>query len=325
MGKKKKKLEVKLSDQELVPSTIGYLEESKSGPFGLFLLFAVFIAVAIFLPNITEYVNKLLGRSDVELETPIVEVEENKTDEKKIIDVMHDLSDGLEFTFNGLKFSNFEVQPYANNLFKYYISFDIENAVDKSVDFSSNKYFIETYDSDSTMLARHIIDDFTSTTSKIITAKSKVNVSLDLSSNEYSNISKILIVIKKQDDYPNYDLELVNNVYTLTCISNTNTINYIFDKNNNLTSIKDTLRVSNDGTSNYSSKLLQSTSLVSKYNNINGVSSNIIELSNGFTMTTDIDVTKVKINELDSNIYYDSNTKVKVIKFEMEARGYSCK
>ena len=42
-------------------------------------------------------------------------------------------------------------------------------------------------------------------------------------------------------------------------------------------------------------------------------------------MTTDIDAEKVNIDRLENNNYYDSDTDVKVVKFEMEARGYNCK
>ena len=49
MGKKKEKIEIRLSDQELMPSTIGVLEEQKKGSWALIVLFLIFTLFAIFL------------------------------------------------------------------------------------------------------------------------------------------------------------------------------------------------------------------------------------------------------------------------------------
>ena len=313
MGKKNKKLEVKLSNQELEPSVIGYLEDSKNSIIGLIVFFSVFILVAFNLPVISEYINKYLGKGD-DISSSIVndddDKDDNKKNEKSDSDTMHDLSDNLEFTYKNLKFNSFSMSC-SNGCT---LSMNVENTTDSNILNTSKKYFFELYDNNSTMLGRHIFETKKFEKNKIEIYKFKIT------SNEYDNASKIIIVTKDIDDYPNY--ELTDN--KLTCVFNGDTIEYNYDSNK-ISSIKNTLELANDGTTNYETALTLYSKIASNYNNIEGVSSNIIEVSNGFTMTTDIDAEKVNIDRLENNNYYDSDTDVKVVKFEMEARGYNCK
>ena len=54
MAKRNKKLKnVQISNEELVPTTIGYLETRQKGPFLLIFIFAVLFATLYFMPQIT--------------------------------------------------------------------------------------------------------------------------------------------------------------------------------------------------------------------------------------------------------------------------------
>ena len=142
MGKKKEKIEIRLSDEELMPVTIGVLEETKSSSVGLIIIFAIFTLFAVFLPNISEWVNKLLGKDTGVIVTPNngnADKEKEKEEQKA---VMHDLSENLEFTYDDIKFSKFNV--YENNN-KYYISINLSNTSDTVIDLGDKKYYLETY------------------------------------------------------------------------------------------------------------------------------------------------------------------------------------
>ena len=50
MGKRNKKEQIVINNEELQTTTLGYLEDEKRGPFGLIFLFLIFIVFAFFLP-----------------------------------------------------------------------------------------------------------------------------------------------------------------------------------------------------------------------------------------------------------------------------------
>ena len=313
MGKKNK-IQAKLSDEELVPSTLGYFEETKKGYLGLILIFAILIGGAIFMPQITEYVNKLLGKTDDDIVVPVNNQNSNNNDNntgEKI--VMYDISDTLEFTYNNIKFSNFRVLDNK-------MSFNVENTTDQLIDFNTTKYYIETYSSDSTLLERHIFNTIK------INPSSTMTQNIELLDNEIGKIGKIEVSKKDVKDYPDVTVQTnSNNEGLLICSNDNESITYIFDTNNNLLRIKDEINYSNDKSKEYSNKLLQYQSKVPTYNNKEGVSSSLVEISSGFTVTTEIELEKANIKQLNNDNYYDSQTLPKVINFEMESRGFSCK
>lgn len=316
MGKKNKKIEIRLSDEELIPATIGTLEEVKKGSLGLIVLFLIFILFAIFLPNITDYVNKLLGKDNNNV-TLIPEdniVNEDEEDEEEI-SKMYDLTDNLEIIYNNIKFSNFT--KYELNK-TYYISFNLENKSNDIIDFETNRYYLETYSDDKTLLRRHIFSN-----SKL-NLKSYITQSLEITEEEYNSVSKILITQKTIEDYPEVSLkENDNNQYTLTCEKNTNNIVYTFDKEANLIRIKDTINILNDNSTFYSQSLSLYQTQVANLNNTSGISSSLVEVSTGFTVTTDISVVSANMKEINNDNYY-SKANPKIIDFEMKARGYNC-
>ena len=311
MGKRKK-IEVKLSDQELVPSTIGYLEENKKGFIGLILIFIVFIGVAVFMPQINDYVNKYLGKTDSD--TIIPEKDSDKNNQNPVEKtVMYDMNETLEFEYNKLKFSKFKISSG-------YLSFNIENTTEDLIDFGINRYYIETYSSDSTLLERHIFN------SNKLNPTSMTTQNVKLIDGEESKISKIEISSKSEKDYPEVVLQInSNNENILTCNDGINSIEYTYDKDNKLLKIKDIVNYKNDKSATYSNNLTVYQSRVSEYNNKEGVSSSLVEISTGFMVTTEIDAKKADLSGLNNENYYDSKTLPKVVRFEMESRGFSCK
>lgn len=315
MGKKKEKIEIRLSDEELMPSTIGILEETKSGTVGLIILFLIFTLFAIFLPNITEGINKLLGKDDSVVVNPDEGIVPNPDDEEEVTATMYDLTENLEITYNDIKFSKF-VKYEINGV--YYISFSLENMSDNIIDFENTKYYLETYTTDKTLLGRHIFNNTK------LNLKANTTQTLEITSEEYNNISKILITEKTKADYPEVSLnENDSKQYTLTCIKNKDNIIYTFDKDKNIIRIKDTINVLNDNSTTYSQNLSLYQNQVANLNNKTGISSSLVEISTGFIVSIDISVKSANLKEISNDNYY-SEAEPKVIDFEMEARGYNC-
>ena len=315
MGKKNKKVEIILNNEELIPTTIGYLEEEKKSSLVLVILFVIFIAFALFLPDITSKINKLLGNDEDIIITPTKEEEKEENSEENNV-TMYDFSESLTFTYKDLTFSNFKKYQLEE---LYYISITLKNNSKKTINFTNDKYYLEVYSYDKTLLGRRVFNN------DQVNADSTNIQLIELSENEYNNFSKLVISLKTEKDYPEVVLtENVNKEYSLNCSKTGNSINYVFDKNNKLTRIKDTVNTNNDFSTRYSQTLSFYQSQVANYNNKTGVSSSLVEISTGFTVTTDINVKTAKINELSTDNYYSTDTSPKVVKFEMEARGYSC-
>ena len=111
MAKRNKKLKnVQISNEELVPTTIGYLETRQKGPFLLIFIFAVLFATLYFMPQITNYMNMFFNP----------ELYEEMKNQKKFADdstgIVEALTPDLVLYIYGTKFSNFAIK---NNQLTY--------------------------------------------------------------------------------------------------------------------------------------------------------------------------------------------------------------
>lgn len=317
MGKRNKKEQIVINNEELQATTLGYLEDEKKGPFGLIFLFLIFIVFAFFLPEITNYVNKLMGKNTTGIIEPTVDPtkkddKDNNEEEAK----MYDITDSLTFDYTSIKFSEFK--KYEDNN-KYYISFRLDNDSDKMIDLSKSKYFIETYSEDKTLLERHIFN-YTK-----LNTKSYTTEIIELSYDEYNKANKIIISYKTLEDYPEVSLNIdTNSEYVLSCSNSKNKLIYTFNKDSKLVRINDTVNYANDNSSNYANTLINYRNQVANFNNIDGISSSLVEITTGFTVTTDVNVKTVNLNSVNNSNYYGTDAIPKEVKFEMESRGYSC-
>lgn len=317
MGKRNKKEQIVINNEELQTTTLGYLEDEKRGPFGLIFLFLIFIVFAFFLPEITNYVNKLMGKNTTGIIEPTIDPtkkddKDNNEEEAK----MYDIADSLTFDYTSIKFSEFK--KYEDNN-KYYISFRLDNNSDKMIDLSKSKYFIETYSEDKTLLERHIFNY-----AKLNT-KSYTTEIIELSYDEYNKANKIIISYKTLEDYPEVTLNIdSNSEYILSCSNSKNKLIYTFNKDSKLVRINDTVNYANDNSSNYANALINYRNQVANFNNIDGISSSLVEITTGFTVTTDVNVKTVNLNSVNNSSYYGTDAIPKEVKFEMESRGYNC-
>lgn len=317
MGKRNKKEQIVINNEELQATTLGYLEDEKKGPFGLIFLFLIFIVFAFFLPEITNYVNKLMGKNTTGIIEPTVDpTKKDDKDSNEEEAKMYDITDSLTFDYTSIKFSEFK--KYEDNN-KYYISFRLDNNSDKMIDLSKSKYFIETYSEDKTLLERHIFN-YTK-----LNTKSYTTEIIELSYDEYNKANKIIISYKTLEDYPEVSLNIdTNSEYVLSCSNSKNKLIYTFNKDSKLVRINDTVNYANDNSSNYANALINYRNQVANFNNIDGISSSLVEITTGFTVTTDVNVKTVNLNSVNNSNYYGTDAIPKEVKFEMESRGYSC-
>ena len=121
------------------------------------------------------------------------------------------------------------------------------------------------------------------------------------------------------DGYPTITLD--NN--TLICTKNYETITYDFLENK-LHTINDIINYPYNTDQSYTHNLLTYQNQVSYNNNLSGITATLTEASTGFIVNTILDLINVDMTKLSNNNYYAYETEPKIIKFEMEARGFSC-
>ena len=64
MARKKKRYKnIKLEQNELTPTAIGMFENRRKSSIGTVIILGIFILAVIFLPDISEYVNKYLNKT----------------------------------------------------------------------------------------------------------------------------------------------------------------------------------------------------------------------------------------------------------------------
>lgn len=292
MAKRNKKLKnVQISNEELVPTTIGYLETRQKGPFLLIFIFAVLFATLYFMPQITNYMNMFFNP----------ELYEEMKNQKKFADdstgIVEALTPDLVLYIYGTKFSNFAIK---NNQLTY----SVDNSSSKT-DFSN--YYLETYDKDKKLMERVLIP------STSVTA-------LDIN---YTNIKFISISHYKEGVYPS----IVLDDSTLTCTKTneelvyTETYKYTYQKVVLATldyNYKMTKKDNN--TEEYNNMLNKFTA--DAETSTDGVTSSLARLENGFEFKKEENLLVLTQSSLENG--YNYQIKADQIAFEMSTKGYIC-
>lgn len=317
MGKKKKVFDTKLSDEELIPVTIGELDENKTSTIMLFIFFAIFVVFAVYLPTISTYVANYFHKDSLvdvgdKPEKPDKPDTPDTPDVKE--SVLYDYGEELAFTVDGLKLDKFSIK--SNTIENTHsISFTVENTTSKNIDFNIKKYFIEIYDGNKTLLGRAIFNN------NIIGKSENLKMNLPISSDAAQGISKISVMEKNLKDYPLFELK---DTYVLTCTNSHETIEYKYNSGTEIDNISESVKYLNDNSENYFQVLANYTSLSNNYKNKEGVTSEIVPVSSGFIFDVDIDTNKAKVADLNNDYYYVRKTEAKVVAFEMGSRGFTC-
>ncbi len=300
---------LKVNKEDLSITKIGEISTENKSPIFIILLFGILILFIFFLPTITEYFDKEENKNKIN-ESTITE-ENNKTDEeqKKEEIIYYDLSSKIILE-EGIEINNIIV---LNDT----ITFTITNSNSESYYFNQKNYFMELYTENQMLLERIIL------TKDIIAQNNSKEFSYTINKEIAENIKKIAFINKNIDDYPNINFAN-NNEESITCIKNNEAITYKF-QNGKLISIDDKIDYTqNINDFEYQTELALWQSRSTTYNNIEGVTSSFISNASGFNVNIQIDLSKAKLSSLNNENYYPSGTHGKVVKFEMEARGFNC-
>ena len=304
-----------LLSHQMSPQIIGQIKEEKQkSVVGVIIIFIILIGFTFGLPQITKYYNKKTTSE----EKTLIEEEKNQNEDKPIEaeePVYYEINANTEFTVDNLHFSTITKEQTDD----YYLRMTIENRSNKVFDFSI-KYYIELYNGDKTLLERVKLVN-----SVVISSNNSISIDLPISQNSYNNASLLSISTKSIEDYQEVSLSTKEKDFDLlTCTNKTRSITYYF-KEDKLAQISDVYEYSNADNSTYTTILKTYTNQAAKYNNIEGVASNIVDTTQSFTMNTQIDLEKADISSLQNNYYFKKGTLPKVVKFEMESMRYTCK
>jgi hypothetical protein len=306
----KKEDKVVLENIELKPQVIGQVVKKKNNTGRVIIIFVAFILAILFLPDITLFLNNLTGKY-----TPstIVDSKVNSkkhvgnTDSKEV--VYATLNDGYIIDEDTYKVSNI-------TLVDNKISFDITNKTDGTIDYSQDNYYLETYDDKKMLLERFKVDV------PVIKSNGTSNISVDITN---SNVTYIVFSKKNVDDYPVVDYEKdQNRLGSITCSKDNQTIIYYFN-NDLLYKLEDKFTYSDVNNIGYSELLEKYQTRAVSYELLAGVKSAFNSSNNGFSTVIEVDLENANLKELDEEHYYKNETMAKVVSFEMQTYGYTCK
>lgn len=310
MIKLAKKKQIVISEEELVPTTLAVVQDKKKanvfGMIWIFIIFIIFIAGVIYLPEISAYINSYLNPDVVVPNTPSKDnkKEDDTKDETSVKE--YTITNELEIAEESFKISNFNIE---NNTIK----FKITNLTSEVLELKDAHYFINLYNDSKKLLQRIYLQD-------IISPSSEADATYDLSDSSASIISLVKI---SEEEYPSHIVTVPEEgVATLTCTKNYEKVEYLL--NNNKVYVTNLLYEVNTTDANFNNLYNNYQALQTTYNNIEGVSSNIT-LENGLlSFKTIINLSSVKSDALNLKTIYPFGTDAKVIYFEMTASGYTC-
>ena len=312
MTKKVKKVIIK--DEPLVATTLAIKEDKKKASvFGIvwiILIFGIFIAGVIYLPDLSSYVNNLLNPDITNTGTATNNNKDNtKDDDKKNTEEIKklEIASNPEFVMDTFKINNIKIE---NNK----LSIDIVNTTNKLLDMSTLNYFIVLYDANNKLLQRIMIDEAT------IGENGTLNVKYNLSETSASIISVLPI---KEEEYPAFTASVdENNSGKLICKSGYETVTYLLNTNK-VYAIQDIYEVSSNE-AEFSTLYSTYQALSTTYNVIEGISSSVDLENNVLYFRTIINLNTYKEGNLKLKTIYKKDTDAKVMKFELEASGYTC-
>lgn len=299
MAKKKILKNIQISNQELTPTTIGYIETKQKGPFLLVIIFAILIATIYFLPHITEIFNGTRIPNDG---VPSGNVSDDQ---------------GEIFIFNAetliaikdVEFSKISLNN--NNKLSIYAS----NTKD---DFKRlENYYIELYDKEENVLERIDLSN------ESLNKYGKRTFTFDVENQEEAN--KISISIISDDELPEIELRTEDGMQELTCIKN----NVIYNYNFNEKKLKKVSLKVNALKTDYEDEQLylndyqkyQNMADLFPYAGLNQVFSN---MNNGFEFTKTIDLTVVNSQNVDDEMFYTLDETASKVAFQNSLKKYKC-
>lgn len=298
MAKRKKLKNIQISNQELTPTTIGYLDSKQKGPFLLLFIFAVLFATLYYMPELTEYFS---GKK-----VPMDNTPSNATydDEGKIFI----FNDETLITVNNIEFSKIKINNDKLSIF-------IANTKDNVADLKD--YYLELYDKDDNLLER------ISLSSETLNKYGKRTFNFSIANPLETN--KISVSIITNSTIPEIELKTVGDMQQLTCTNNIDTYIYYFNSNN----LKKVIMESNRNMDEFSDELAYQ-NVLQEYRNLasdnpkEGISNKVEINKSGFKFTKEIDLSIVNINDIDDEMFYKLDEIAKNVAFNASLKKYKC-
>ena len=320
---KESSVAVNIDSAASVSQTIGTIKPDKQkSPIAMLVLFGALILFILFMPTAISLVNKYFGTNfNVDSLNNVQNDDSNdnknnnnnnKQNDKQEIK-MYDLKEDTVIQIGKIDLSGFK----KDNTDCLSLLFYIKNNGTVLYKFDK-KLYLEYYDNNNTFVGRSYLENV-----KEITGGITNNYNIDISNDIFSKATKVELVQRTEDDYPSVNLE--NN--RLTCSNDDNDIVYTFNNTSKLIGIKDKYTYTKNGDDlKYSDDLITYKTKVAKLDIIEGVTAVLNETDSGFITNIVIDYQSADYSKLSSNTnYYVKDTYAKVISFEMNAKGYTCR
>jgi len=300
---------VKINREDLSITKIDEIDSTEQNPIFVVGIFVVLLIFILFLPSIVNLINKDEEKIDYSVPT-------NQTDDNVIPDANEITYYDYSSSLTAILEENITATDFKIDGTK--LTFTINNNTNARYNFSNNHYYVELYTEDKTLLERVMIPKTT------VGTKTSQEFTFNLDSNTISKFKKIVFVKKEETDYPNITLTANDSgKYLLTCSKDTEVLTYEFT-NLKLISIIDELNIKSS-TDNYETLKSNWESTCEEYQTYNGVEADFMAVSTEFAVKIEIDSKTADIKKLNNSYYYDYETLAKVISFEMNAQGFTCK
>ena len=314
MARKNKRYKnIKLEQNELTPTAIGIFESKKKSAIGTIVILGIFILAVIFLPDISEYVNKYINPTPGTTSKPTIPNKKPNTPPKDNDDNFTAFVDNLKITNDDITISNFVIDEI--NLT---ISYDVTNNLNDSENMEALNYYLEIYNKEQTLIERvKLANEF------ILNSGAFTTFKRNITTESATTIGFIAIIKKTINDYPL--VELTNSeggTGNMVCSNAHEKVTYKFNEEK-LKEVTHEASYLNTET-NYQTLYEANKLKANNYNSKLGIASTFFEHENGYNITT-----IVNLNEIDRTYIFNADsfkidTEPKVVKFEMEAQGFKC-
>lgn len=312
---------IKLEQQELTPTALGAFESRKRSSISTFIILSIFVLVVIFLPEISNLVDSYLKPNipnpivPTKPTSPINPINPNPDlpNTPSYNDTFYTISNDLEITREDIKINKVSLDTINNTL-----NFTVTNITNKSIALGDLNYYLELYNKDKTLIERLKITGIENVAQNYATLYQK-----ELSTETINNLSSFVLITKNANEYPAVAIKAdESGKGSLVCTKSKETVTYKFN-NNALKELTSELKHSNTE-SDYSTKLSENKQLSNNYNLKTGISSSFIEYTEGYTITSNINLNEAKRLYIFNADSFSLNTEPKIVNFEMEAQGFKC-
>lgn len=315
MARKKRRYKnIKLEQTELTPTAIGMFENRRKSSIGTIMILGIFILAVIFLPQISEYVNKYLNQ------VPIISNKPSDPGKKPVVPEPSDDDDNLTAFVDNLKVTNEEitVSNFIIDKDNLTISYDITNNTNSSKNLESLNYYLEIFNSEQTLIERiKLADEYD------LNSGAFINIKRNIVSDSANTIGFISIIKKNTNEYPLVELKMdEEGNSSLVCSNAHEKVTYKFSELK-LKEVTSEASYSNTD-SNYQELYEINKVKSSTYNNKLGVTSTFFEHETGYNITTSLNLNEVSRMYIFNADSFKLDTEPKIVKFEMETQGFKC-